>query len=619
MSVIVWFIVGFIVQTALPVWGNLWKRTDFAGKTTTVGYCVERMLVGRQASGLCRGIVLRKIRFVFVSGFVGILPPIFADPAGGAPAANRTAISPEVRIGGRLFAETRFAQFFFAHSGGNVNAALAAGDPVLAKLAQSAPGAKPATRPGAGPTMSCLACHLSGEPRGGDELAARGGRAFGDFAARSPVPERGDGRSTTPRNSPALVDALAAPNGAGLLHFDGEFGSPEDLVIGTFLGRNFGWLPGEQAEARRHFARVIREDDGGAALGGDGAPAPYAVLLRGTDVSIPPAWRLPERWRLDPASASDDEILDGCARLVVTFLRSLQYARDADGLHNGSPYDAFLAANRLPRAPTPGQTPHEYARRLGEAVAVLRAPRFVDDPTRRLRLHDQAFRFGEMELRGMRIFFKAAIGAQQTGGAGNCAECHVPPHFTDFAFHNTGVAQDEFDAQHGAGEFAKLALPGLDARAGAYDRWLQPTPAHPKAVANFLSPVSSDSLIHTDLGLWNVVGNPDLPAPQAAIERLLNLNAELSRDDVLASAVARFKTSSLRDLGQSAPYLHTGHINTLEEVLAFYERASALAHAGKLRNAPPEFFAMRLEPADREPLAAFLPALNEDYAGAGPE
>lgn len=510
----------------------------------------------------------------------------------GALAAG--SLPSEVTIGEKLFAETRFAQFFAARCGSNVNAPLSAGDPVVQAF-------------GAGPAMSCLACHRdAGLPRGQGAAAA----LLGSAAAppRNPVPARDDGRATTVRNSPPLADALEVPG--VLLHFDGEFATPEDLVKETFAGRNFGWLPAERAEARRHLARVVREDGGASA---DGSPRlSYATLLRGADASIPGELRLPEVFRMDVARASDDEIVDGCARLVGAFLRSLRFSRDAGGLHDGSPYDTFLALNRLARAPVPDQTPHEYARRLGEAVAALRAPRFVDDAARRLRSPDQAFRFGEAELRGLRIFFKAAIGAGQTGGAGNCAECHVPPHFTDFAFHNTGVAQDEFDALHGVGAFAKLTVPGLPTRAIDHDRWLQPTPLHPRAAGKFLAPAMAGSPDRTDLGLWNVYGNPDLPGPQRAIESLLNPGGRLAPDDVLANAVARFKTPGLRNLGQSAPYLHTGNARTIEETLDFYRRASELAHLGKLRNAPPEFFAVRLEAADIEPLAAFLRALNEN-------
>jgi len=363
-------------------------------------------------------------------------------------------------------------------------------------------------------------------------------------------------------------------------------------VAGTFTGRNFGWLPQERAEAVRQFARVIRED-----TGADGQ-APYAALLQGVDI----------------ATASDEKILSACARLVADHLRTLRFSRDAAGLHDGSSYDALLALNRLPRAPAPGEAPARYARRLHEAVAALKVPRFVDDPARRLSRHDQPFRFGPQELEGMRIFFRGSIGYVRTASAGNCAECHVPPHFTDRSFHNTGAAQDAYDAVHGEGAFMKLDVPALVARNAGPDRWLPPSARHPRAGGVFMVSPAKDTPGRADLGLWNVYANPDLPAPQALIEWKLNPEGRLSPDGVLALALARFKTPGLRSLGQSAPYLHHGRLRTIKEVLQFYKRMSDLAREDGMRNAPLEYAAMHLPEADIAPLAAFLRALNEDYA-----
>jgi CheY-like chemotaxis protein len=74
-----------------------------------------------------------------------------------------------------------------------------------------------------------------------------------------------------------------------------------------------------------------------------------------------------------------------------------------------------------------------------------------------------------------------------------------------------------------------------------------------------------------------------------------------------------FKTPTVRDLGQSGPYLHSGAMAGIEDVLRFYLQASELARRGRLRNADPLISNIRLAPSDVPALAAFLRSLNEDY------
>lgn len=437
--------------------------------------------------------------------------------------------------------------------------------------------------------MSCATCHPSGTATG---------RAFADAAVRSTVPHRpGNGRQLTPRHASTLIES-GEPGGWGLLHWDGEFTSMEELVKATFTGRNFGWLPDEGAVALERIAAVIRTDVGDAASG----RASYAALFR----------ELAEG--LDVATASDRQIFDASARCVAAFVRALRLSRDGEGRHNGSPYDAFLEANRLPRAPNPGETPHEYARRLHSAVAALRKPVFIDDPARRLGANAQPFRFGEEELRGLRIFFRGAMGYVPSASAGNCAECHVPPHFTDLAFHNTGVTQARYDAVHGVGTFAKLAIPTLAERNAAPERHLAPSAAHPRAEGPWREAPERDDSFRADLGLWNVYANPSLPSPQAAIEKQLNRGGGLSRDAVLALTLARFKTPSVRHLGDRGPFLHNGSARSLADIVRLYRQMSDFARDGAMRNAPPEFAAMSLAEDDVAPLLAFLHSLNEDFA-----
>lgn len=539
------------------------------------------------------------------------MPPALADTAkAGELNSSQTKSGekdpPEVAIGERLFLETRFAQFFYANCDGDVNRPLPGGDPGMERAVTLG---QPAAGPFAGKSMNCRACHLV------DELkdAGLGNRAYADFARRSPIPARNDGRAFTPRNSPPLVNALAGPPEQSFLHFDAEFGTPEDLVKGTLTGRNYGWLPDEQPTAVAHIAKVIREDDGTGELAKEFGGA-YGVVLKGTDPALSKDFRLPAEFRLDVSRANDAEIMHAIARLVTAYLRSLEFEKDENGLYTGSPFDVFLAKNKLPRNPG-GTSDLEFSRRLLKAVEALKAPQFVSNADRQFKLHAQEFKFGPDELAGMKIFFTEK--AASTGrSAGNCIACHAAPHFTDFQFHNTGAAQDEYDAVHGAGAFARLQFPSQAERLARAGEFLPPSARHPRATGRFINASSADKPGHVDLGLWNVFGNPAVPGPQERLLRLLRADCgerSATVDQLLPRTVAMFKTPGLRDLGHSAPYLHTGRADTLEDVLMFYARASHLAREGRLVNGAPELKQMSLGNQDIPPLAAFLRSLNEDY------
>lgn len=131
-------------------------------------------------------------------------PPSVA--ATGTPGA-------EADVGERLFVKTRFAQAFKAYldSGENVNDSLPVGDPVMNRSETTGPGVG-LPGPFAGLSMNFRACHLVDEHVG---ISGGGMRTYTDFALRSPIPARGDGKRTAPRNSPPLVNAsLDRPGGA---------------------------------------------------------------------------------------------------------------------------------------------------------------------------------------------------------------------------------------------------------------------------------------------------------------------------------------------------------------------------------------------------------------------
>lgn len=535
------------------------------------------------------------------------------NPPLSAPADD----PPEVVIGERLFLETRFAQFFAAGVGanGDVNTPLPAGDPVLETLETTG---SPGTGPFAGKSMNCRACHLVDESPDPDTT---GTRTYADFARRSPIPDRGDGRTHTPRNSPPLVNASIERDENFYLHFDGEFPSAEALVEGTFTGRNFGWLPGEHGQAVAHFARVIRDDDGSDALARGCYGLSYTTILAGTSPEIPETCRLPEALRVDVAAATDDEVLHAVAGVVAAYMRALTYQTDGDGRYVGSPFDRFLILNELPRQPDARESALAYARRLRGALAALPAPKLLDNPqVLAFEHHDQAFAFGAEELAGLRIFLAEPAGSAASadeiaaGGVGNCIACHAPPHFTDFGFHNDGAAQEEYDGIHGPGAFAALAIPALTERQAAPDTFLPPSAMYPAGTGRFLAAPSAAAPGQTDLGVWNVLGNDAVPGPQAALVATLGRAAGTTTvAELLPHAIARFKTATLRDLGQSAPYFHTGNAPDVGDAVVHYLRTSLAARRGELRNGDPELARIAILDADAAPLTAFLRALNEDY------
>jgi cytochrome c peroxidase len=540
--------------------------------------------------------------------------PVLGDPAVGEP--------PEILLGNRFFDETRFAQFFWAQGGEDVNTPLAAGDPVM-DVTQTQDGTLPG--PFAGRSMNCRACHMDVEHKG---ISGGGGRNYSDFTRRSPIPVRAeDDLRLTVRNSQHLLNATLARGDAFALHFDAEFATLEDLIKGTLTGRNFGWLPEERDIAVAHIAKVVREDDGTdtVALGFGGGS--YAGNLRGTDPLFPTGLPLPTAMTVHLESLSDEEILDVVARFIGEYVRSLVASQDEAGAFNGSPYDVFLRRNGLPTQPRGKESPGRYSKRLGKLLERLPQVAFVSEADGHFQLHDQEFKFGPEELRGMQIFFatrrRETGSRREAGSVGNCIACHPAPAFTDFLFHNTGVSQAEYDRIHGAGSFAALEIPDLRTRNAAPERYLPASRAYPRAPGPFRAVPAADRPGLVDLGLWNVFENPDVAdrARRAALKqaacRAIGQKAcrKAGRRDsgLLDTTVAAFKTPGLRDLGHSEPYMHDGGMRTLEEVAEFYARTSTLARAGQLRNAPAQLRRITVTAEDVVPLAAFLRALNEDF------
>ncbi len=276
--------------------------------------------------------------------------------------------------------------------------------------------------------VSCATCHVRADEQGY--------KAFTDPLGRSWQPWRYEdpGRETL-RNAPALLD-LADHD---FIHSDAEFLSLEEQTEATLVGRNFGWLPKERAEAARTVAGVLR--------------AGYATDFRAA-------------YGADLAQGDDTACIKAASQAIADFVRTLKSART-------SPYDEFLRANQLDAAPAAGEGPQMYGARLlaeidrRDGLGALRlVPGFDGDA-----------------VNGYRMFLRTDGGER----VGNCVACHVPPNFTDRNFHNIGVTQEEYDGAHGAGSFVSLEIPVTGTR--------------PRA--EFLKRARPGRPGEADLGYWN--------------------------------------------------------------------------------------------------------------------
>ena len=165
---------------------------------------------------------------------------------------------------------------------------------------------------------------------------------------------------------------------------------------------------------------------------------------------------------------------------------------------------------------------------------------------------------GDDEIRGLKLF---------VGGA-NCISCHSGPMMSDDSFHNIGVLQT-----------------GARVPAADNGRFADVTP-----------------LVGSALNVDGVYSD------NRTSGRLTGLTATPPETDK-----GLFRTSSLRGIAETAPYMHAGQLATLEDVVAFYDRGGDAAAVG---TKDAKMVPLGLSTRDRADLVAFLRALSGDAVPA---
>jgi cytochrome c peroxidase len=157
----------------------------------------------------------------------------------------------------------------------------------------------------------------------------------------------------------------------------------------------------------------------------------------------------------------------------------------------------------------------------------------------------------------------AARGAKLFVGKARCISCHSGPHFSDDKFHNLGVPQQ--------GD----RVPPTDDGRFANGAQLLGSPF------NVNGAFSDDTNTGRLAGLTN-------PMP--------------------ADTKGAFRTPGLRGIAQTAPYMHSGQIATLEDVVDFYNRGGGTPPAGQTKDS--QMFPLGLTAGEQADLVSFLKTLN---------
>lgn len=396
------------------------------------------------------------------------------------------------------------------------------------------------SNPGDNFLASCGSCHKA-NPSGGAVPS------FADDQPRSLIPSHSRGeKSTTLRNTPSLVDVSQLKR----FGHDGRYASLEEAIRAELGGRNLGWNESEAARAQSEIHTLLL-NDGNEDAGADGQGSYVEQFKKSYDADL--------------AKLKPEQTVDYVVKALGEYLATIKAARS-------SPWDAFASMNRIPVGPNlkRGEEPKVYAGRvfgrLGNQEGRLEI-KLVDG-------------LGPEAYEGFKIFYRG----DGKPSSGNCVACHVPPLFTDGKFHNTGVAQSEYEKVHGTGSFARLNIPVT----------------RPADTAKFRSLPDAKDPSRVDLGYWSYVD----PAPAEK-------QGGETEEALLSRMAGAFKTPSLRNLSRSAPYLHNGSAATIEEALGQIVAMNKLAREGKARGIDPEYVAMNLSEKDIRPLAAYLRALDE--------
>jgi cytochrome c peroxidase len=177
--------------------------------------------------------------------------------------------------------------------------------------------------------------------------------------------------------------------------------------------------------------------------------------------------------------------------------------------------------------------------RIAKAIATFERTLVFDDAPIDRYMDGDASALSDQHKRGLALFL----------GKGNCIACHNGPNLTDNQFHNLGVPDDQV-----TGDPAVMAAIRFDTKRTGWPKWAS---------------------VDEDIG-----------------------RAQITKDP---ADIGKFRTMGLRNIRESAPYMHNGALATLEDVVRFYDSGG-----GTHPNKSPLLQPLGLTDQEVQDLVAFL-------------
>jgi len=179
---------------------------------------------------------------------------------------------------------------------------------------------------------------------------------------------------------------------------------------------------------------------------------------------------------------------------------------------------------------------------------------------------DETLEYPAAAKRGLRLFV----------GKAACANCHQGPFFSDQSFHNLGVSQTG----------PNVAATDNGRFEGVNDIL--------KSAVKANGPYSDDPTV-----VWiDSLVMPEEGAKCASTDSV----------EEMPSTCGQFRTPTLRNVAQSAPYMHNGSLATLGDVVRFYNRGGE--SSGFVGRKDSRMRPLGLTDADVDDLVAFLETLT---------